>query len=167
LIVGIDSPAITDLTNARTAPLLAVRGADVRIRNVTFFNGKDIGLIAERGAILRLDGVTISGNKKGGLLIDSSAFEINNTSVIGNGPGFIMGFGWGGIRVQGDVLMPRRLTRVSALANSGDGVSCEAAVLGDGVMVTGTAQGIDVGPNCGFHDCGPRDTSCGFEVVAP
>jgi hypothetical protein len=117
------------------------------------------GVIAQNGATLRLDHVTIDSNRGGGILLDGSAFDIRNSTVTNNGPSADLS--WGGIRVQS--LPASGLTAIHLVTiqnNKAPGLSCAAAIQGDGVFASGNGTG-DIAATCGITACSPAGPTCG------
>jgi hypothetical protein len=132
-------------------------------RDMVVRNSEQVGVLAENGATLRLHHVTVDSNRGGGILVDSSSFEIDDTTVSGNGPGQLPGgVVWGGIRIQ----MPSSvatLNLVTVMNNQSVGVSCSTGVVGTGVLATGNAGGVDVTAACAISACSPAGSTCGAQ----
>jgi hypothetical protein len=137
-------------------------GGDLFVRGpLTVGPGPELGISASSGSTLRLDGVTIDGNRKGGVLIDGAAFEVHNSAAIGNGPGDIAGFPWGGIRIQNLASTgPAVLDRITITNNDPIGLSCAVAVMGTGVFARGNIS-VDIAATCGITSCSPAGPTCG------
>jgi hypothetical protein len=135
--------------------------AELYARDIIIRNSEQEGVIAESGATLRLDHITVDSNRGGGILVDSSAFEIQNTTVTGNGPAQAAGgVVWGGIRVQAPGT-PASLELLTVRDNQSTGISCSGGVTGIGVFATGSAGGIDVTAACAIAPCSPAGPTCG------
>jgi hypothetical protein len=163
-VVGQPAGAVPAAILAGTNPGLALNGGDLYVRNVSVScvpDFSDRGIVAQSGAVLRLNRVTVKNCAKGGLFVDGAGFDVRQSTFTGNGPGDIMGFPWGGIRVQGSPAGgPPRLESVTIKDNKGPGLSCSAAVMGTGVLVTGNSM-PEVSPTCGVASCGAAGPTCG------
>lgn len=146
-----------------TQPGVAIAaGADLFLRGpLTIGPGPQVGISAGSGATLRVVGVVVDGNKKGGVLIDGAAFDLRETTVLGNGPGDIMGFPWGGVRIQNvDGVAPATLDRLTIQNNNPVGLSCAGNVTGTGILATANTS-VDVATTCGITPCLPAGPTCG------
>jgi hypothetical protein len=143
---------------------LIVDGADVYIRNVSFTNSGGVGVTAKNAGVLRLEKVTVSDNSGGGILIDSAHFDLANTTITANGPGDIMGFPWGGLRIQSVPSgTPATLRFMTVTSNHQVGISCDAPVSADSVLAAANSGGVDVATPCAFTACTAASTSCGAQ----
>jgi hypothetical protein len=69
---------------------VTVGGGEVYLRGLTIRNGEKEGVVADGAAIVRLNQCVIRLNMKGGLRFQNGAgFEVANTVLDGNGPGFL------------------------------------------------------------------------------
>jgi hypothetical protein len=146
-----------------TQPGVAIAaGADLYLRGpLTIGPGPEVGISATTGAVLRITGLTVDGNKKGGVLIDGAGFDLRNTTVVGNGPGDIMGFPWGGVRIQNATsVVPATLDGLTIRDNNPVGLSCSDAVSGTGVLATDNTS-VNVATTCGITPCSPAGPTCG------
>lgn len=146
-----------------SAPNLVVDGANVYLRDVIISGSPDVGLSVKNSATIQLESVVLDSNAKGGLLVDSSSFDVRNSTFTNNGPGTGSGgAGWGGIRVQGATPpSPRTLIDVTIAGNKQIGLSCAWPVTGAGVYSSGNAGGIDVSPTCSVTTCAALGPDCG------
>jgi hypothetical protein len=144
------------------SPGLRVVGADLYVRDLVVTLSAQIGISASGGSKLRLERVRIDTNRGGGVLLDGSAFDIRNTTVVGNGPGLLPGdVSWGGIRVQNAPAGgPAKLDRLTVQGNMGPGLLCTATVEGIAVSASGNST-TDIGPTCGITSCGAPSATCG------
>jgi hypothetical protein len=144
--------------------LVITGGADLYMRGpLTVGPGPDLGISASAGAILRCDGLTVDSNRKGGILVDGAGFDLRNTTVVGNGPGDIMGFPWGGVRIQNvPSAGPAVLDRLTIKNNDPVGLSCAARVVGDGVFATGNTS-VQIASTCEIAACSPAGPTCGAQ----
>jgi hypothetical protein len=144
------------------SPGLRVVGANLYVRDLVITLSAETGVAASGGSTLRLDGVRIDTNRGGGLLLDGSAFDVRNTTVVGNGPGLLPGdISWGGIRVQNAPSAgPARFERVTVQGNMGPGLLCTTAVDAAAVSASGNST-TDIGPTCGISSCGAPSATCG------
>jgi hypothetical protein len=141
---------------------LVVDAADVYARDISLRVSATVGVVAQNAALLRLDHVSVDNNTGGGILVDGAGFEIRNSQITSNGPGDIGGFPWGGIRVQ-NIQGPSLLELVTVQNNNQVGISCSAAVTGNGVLASGNAGGVDVSPTCQITPCSPASATCGAQ----
>ena len=117
------------------------------------------GVIAQNGATLRLDHVTVDSNRRGGILLDGSAFDIRNSTVTNNGPSADLT--WGGIRIQSlPATGSTEVHLVTIQNNKAPGLSCAAAIHGDGVFASGNSTG-DIASTCAITSCSPAGPTCG------
>jgi len=108
-----------------------------------------------------MTGLVVDGNKKGGVLIDGAAFDLRGSTIVGNGPGDIMGFPWGGIRIQNaDGVAPATLDRLTIQNNNPVGLSCAGTVKGTGVLASANTS-VDIAPTCGITPCSLSGPTCG------
>ena len=111
--------------------------------------GIDVQATTLGSATLHIDGCTISKHADGGILVSGAAFDIRNSTVTNNGSGQTAdGIVWSGIRVD---KLPTSgqatLTLVTISDNASTGLSCAAAIQGQGVLATGNATNITT--SCG------------------
>ena len=112
-----------------------------------------------------MNGCTVDSNRGGGILLNGAAFDIENTTITGNGPGqFTTGAVWGGILVnKPPAAGPTTLKFLTVQANQEIGVDCSAPVSGaDGVLASLNA-GFDIISTCGFSSCGMASMTCGAQ----
>jgi len=146
-----------------TQPGVAIAsGADLYLRGpLTIGPGPEVGISASTGAILEVTGLVVDGNKKGGILIDDAAFDLRESTIVGNGPGDIMGLPWGGVRIQNAAsVVPATLSRLTVQNNNPVGLSCSGTVTGDGVFATDNTS-VDIATTCGITPCSPAGPTCG------
>jgi hypothetical protein len=137
-------------------------GADLFMRGpLTIGPGPELGISASSVATLRLDGITVDGNRKGGIFIDGASFDIQNTTIIGNGPGDIMGFPWGGVRIQNAPATGPTLLGSSTIRNNNPvGLSCSGQIVANGILATGNTS-VDIATICGITSCPSAGPTCG------
>ena len=152
--------------NASIAPLGVVpavfnmSSGTVTIRQVTFTQTTTIGIEAT-GGTLKLDHVTVSNCSGGGILIDGAAFDIENTTVTGNGPSTVLKTSTlGGIIVNNTTTVtPAQIASSTIANNKGPGLTCAGTITGTDLLVYGNASSqiscsgastcADAGPMCG------------------
>jgi hypothetical protein len=144
-------------------PGIRLTAGDLYARDLTVAPSANVGVVAELGSTLRLSHVVVRDNAQGGILVNGAAFDISNTRVTANGPGDIMGFPWGGVRIQAVLASPARLERVTINDNKQVGLSCSANVSGMGVLASGNAGGVDIATTCAISACSPAGPTCGAE----
>jgi hypothetical protein len=116
-------------------------------------------------ATLHIDGCTISKHADGGIFLSGAAFDIRNSTVTSNGAGQTAdGTVWSGIRVDNlPTSGSTTLDLVTISDNASTGLSCKAAIQGQGVLATGNPT--DITMSCGgFSTCGAASTSCGSQL---
>jgi hypothetical protein len=117
---------------------------------------------------LFMSGCKVTSNPGGGILLNGAAFDIENTTVTGNGPGTFNGLtSWGGVLINNPPASgPMTLNLVTVQNNNGGGVSCSGAITGTGVWATGNTNTVNqIGATCGFTSCSTSDASatCGAQ----
>jgi hypothetical protein len=127
-----------------------------------------IGINATSGTTLYMNGCKVTGNPGGGILLNSAAFDIENTTVTGNGPGNFGGLTtWGGILVNTPPTGgPITLNLVTVQNNSPVGISCSGTITGTGVLATGNNNSTNPAyqiSGCGFPSCTAAGTGCGSQ----
>ena len=171
IAVSSDDVLIRDLlVNVGTTPTskgIAATGASttLTLSNVTVNLGTDgLGIQADNGATLKMDHCIVTNNLQGGIRLDSVQFDIKNTKVTNNGPGDDMGASWGGFRVTNVVTNGTKfLGDVTVQNNNAVGISCSAAVISDGVFVSGNV-GVQISPSCNITPCTPdAGVTCGAQ----
>ncbi len=147
-----------------------VTAGEVYLRGITVQGslsaGTKIGINAGTGVTLHMDTCSVIGNPGGGILLNGAAFDIEDTTVTGNGPGTTGPTSWGGILVNAlPASGPTTLNLVTVQNNKQVGLACSAAVSGTGVLATGNAGGVDIGASCGFTSCSTSAASatCGAQ----
>jgi hypothetical protein len=167
LAISSDTVLIRDLTvNAGTTSgskgIVAMgAGTSVTLLRVTANLTTGLGVEADTGTTLTMNASTVSDNSMGGgILLNGAAFDIEGTTVTGNGPSADLT--WGGIKIQSPIASADTLNLVTVQNNLGPGVSCSAAVAGTGVLASGNATGQIAG-TCGFSSCGTAGPICGAQ----
>jgi hypothetical protein len=148
-----------------TTPGFNMDSGTAYLRDLKFSSSASI-CIEATGGTLNLDKVVVNSCAAGGVLLNGAAFDVENTTVMGNGPGTFMGLTtWGGILVNSPPSAgPTTLKLVTVENNTGGGVACSTSIAGtSGVLVSGNSQGVDVNATCGFSSCGSASTTCGAQ----
>jgi hypothetical protein len=166
-IVGQNSGTITGPGSAATTQTGTVHaiGGDLYVRNLSITAGSP-GLWAEGGAVVRLSHVSVSDNTAGGILLDGAGFDIQNTTVNGNGPN-TYNAAFGGISVQ-NATTPKSIGFSTITGNQlALGVACSAGTAivpsTTSVLVSGNTGG-QVGASCGgITLCTAASTTCGAQ----
>jgi hypothetical protein len=166
-----DTVLIRDLTvtggTSATSKGIAVSGTTtaLTLSSVQVSLGTGLGIQADTGAQLTMDHCTVSGNNKGGILVDAANFDIENTTVTGNGPGDDGGAAWGGLRLKNLLTTGKKsLEYLTVMGNNQVGVSCSDRVDAMNVLVTGSAGNVEVSQSCNFSSCGSLVTAmCGAQ----
>jgi len=103
---------------------------------------------------VHLEACQIANNPGGGILLDGAGFDIENTTVTGNGPGTFGLASWGGILVNSPPAgVPATLKNVTIKDNQQVGLSCSGSITGTGVLASGNVGGVDINPTCGITPC--------------
>jgi hypothetical protein len=122
-----------------------------------------IGINATSGATLYMSGCKVTNNPGGGVLLNGSAFDIENTTVTGNGPGQLGVATWGGILVNSlPASGPTTLNLVTIQNNNPVGISCSGTTSGTGVLATSNLS-TQITSSCGFTSCISASTTCGAQ----
>ena len=156
----------TAVIGGGASPALHLAAGDLYVRSVKLSTVSSIGCQADSGSTLRLDHVLVTGNSGGGIFLNGAAFDIENTTVSGNGPASDGPTTWGGIYVKAlPTIGPTILKLLTVQNNNPVGVSCAAAVSGTDVFVSGSTSGVDISTttSCGFMSCGATSTTCGAQ----
>jgi len=126
--------------------------------------GLDVPATTLGSATLHIDGCTISKHAAGGIFLSNAAFDIRNSAIVNNGSGQTGdGTVWSGIRVDKlPTSGPTTLGLVTISDNASTGLSCAAAIQGQGVLATGNPTNITT--SCGFVACAAASTSCGSQL---
>jgi hypothetical protein len=115
--------------------------------------------------VLHMDSCAVINNPGGGILLNGAAFDISNTTVIGNGPNTAA---WGGIQVQNPPPNgPTTLHLVTINDNKQVGLTCNSSIAmnntGIGVLAIGNTGGIDISSTCEVKACTVVSTICGAQ----
>ena len=151
-IVGQTSAQIA----SSTSPGFSLQGGSVYIRAVKFSPSASIG-IKSTGGNLTLDGVTVDSCMGGGIFLSGTTFDIENTTVTGNGPG-AQGTS-GGVNVS-TVGAGSKLNLVTIKDNKQIGISCDGTIAATGVYVMSNTGG-DIASLCKFTSCSALTAGCG------
>jgi hypothetical protein len=162
-----DTALVRDLTVAggvgsgAKGVLVQGTGTKLTLLRVTANLTTGLGVEADTGTTLTMNACTVSNNSMGGgILLNGAAFDIESTTVTGNGPSADLT--WGGIKIQSPIASEDTLNLVTVQNNLGPGVSCSAPVAGTGVLASGNATGQIAG-TCGFSSCGTAGPMCGAQ----
>lgn len=159
------------VTPAAFSDGITITAGEVYLRGITV-QGSTIaqtkaGINAGTGVTLHMDTCSIINNPGGGILLNGAAFDIENTTVTGNGPGTFSGLPWGGVLMQNiPASGPTTLNLVTVQNNNGGGVACSGAITGTGVLATGNTNTVSqIGASCGFTSCSASAASatCGAQ----
>ncbi len=147
-------------------PNFQMTSGNVTIRNLTFSPGGKVGIEAD-GGNLSLSRVTISGCQGGGLWLNGAAFDVENSTISGNGPGDHNGSIWGGILET--ALGPatgttaNNISQVSVLNNMGQDITCKDGLVGRDVLVYDSNKAVQVSPGCNLLLCMDAGAMCGAQ----
>ena len=139
-----------------TSPGFSLQGGSVYIRAVRFSPSASIG-IKSTGGSLTLDGVTVDSCMGGGIFLSGTTFDIENTTVMNNGPG-AQGTS-GGMNVT-TIGAGSKLNLVTIQNNNQIGITCDGPIAATGVYVMSNTGG-DIAKSCGFSSCSSLATGCG------
>lgn len=142
-------------TLGKAGTVVTVSAGSFYLRGLTVDSGFGAG-IAANGGTLRLDGVTVTGCPLGGIILDGAAFDIRNTVVTNNGDPNGSGQGSGIDVRQVPATGPKSFTNVTSRDNYPSNLSCNAVVMGTGVLAPGV-----IPSDCGIASCGTPGPTCG------
>jgi hypothetical protein len=161
------------LTPVAGGDAIDITSGEVYLRGLSVQGGSatGMGINATPGSgsavTLHMSGCTVLNNPGGGILLNGAAFNIENTTVSGNGPGSFGLASWGGILVNNPPASgAATLTLVTIQNNNGGGLTCSGAVQGSGVLATGNINTVSqIGSTCGsFTSCSTSDGGvCGAQ----
>jgi hypothetical protein len=158
-----------------SAVIVAASGADgiditsgtVYLRNLTVQGATSTGMgikaSPDTGSTVALyvNGCKIANNPGGGILLNGAAFDIENSTITGNGPGTLGVATWGGVLINAlPASGPTTLNLVTAQNNNPVGISCSGSVTGTGVLATSNLS-TQITPSCGFSSCASASATCG------
>jgi nitrous oxidase accessory protein NosD len=153
---------------------ITITSGEIYLRNLTIQGSASpktgIGINAGTGGgnavTLHMDTCAVTGNPGGGILLNGAAFDIKNTTVMGNGPNAVS-TQWGGIFVQSlPSVGASSLDLVSIQTNDGGGLTCSAStpIQGAGVLSVGNIHTVaEISPACNITTCTPAGTTCGAQ----
>jgi hypothetical protein len=171
IAVSSDTVLVRDLkvslgsTSTSTGILVTGASTNVTLLRVTDSLTTGLGIDAEAGTTLTMNACTVNGNSAGGILLNGAAFDIEDTTVTGNGPGTSGAFNWGGILVENPPTGGSATINLATVeTNNGGGVGCSSGVQGTGVLVGGnTNTPVQISAACGFSSCGTASPTCGAQ----
>ena len=142
---------------------LAIDGAAVFARDLTFKLSSAPAVIAKNAGVLSLQHVIVDNNPGGGVLVDGAGFEIRNTSITRNGPATTGPTTWGGMLVQNlSALTLRAIDLVTIQNNGGPGLSCSDRIDGTRLLASDNAAS-NIGITCQVTPCSPAGPACGAQ----
>jgi hypothetical protein len=145
------------------SPGFSMESGGVHIRSVEFSPSASVGIKAV-GGYLTLDHVTVDSCKGGGILLDGASFNLENTTVMNNGPGQQGTSSWGGILVNTlPTTGPAYLGFVTIKDNKQVGLACINKIVGMNVFASGNSGGIDIQNVCNVSACSPAGSGCGAQ----
>jgi hypothetical protein len=139
-----------------TSPGFSMQGGSVYVRAVKFSPSASIGIKSTGGSIT-LDGVTVDSCMGGGIVLSGTTFDIENTTVMNNGPG-AQGTS-GGMNVT-TIGTGSKLNLVTIQNNKQIGITCDGTVAATGVYVMSNTGG-DIANLCHFNSCPALVAGCG------
>jgi hypothetical protein len=140
-------------------------GAKVTLLRVVVNLGSGLGVDAEMGSTLVMQSCTVEMNSNGGILLNEASFDIEDTTVTGNGPGTVLGTSTlGGILVNNvpPVASPSKIASTTIANNVGPGLTCAAAIAGTDLLAYGNSSG-QVADACGVTACPDAGPTCGAQ----
>jgi hypothetical protein len=147
-----------------TSTLHVEPGKRLYVRALSVTAAAGVGIIADGMSTLRLERVTVSNSAKGGIHLAGASFDISNSTITGNGPGFDGAISWGGIYVQFPPTSGlSQLALMSITNNKAVGITCTGGITGSGVLASANSGGIDINPTCGFAPCATANATCGAQ----
>lgn len=159
------------LTARNDSDGISMTSGELTLRNLTITAsassnqgiGIDVQVPTGRSATLHVDGCTISKHADGGIFLSGAAFDIRDSAISNNRAGQTAnGIVWAGIRV--DKLPANGSTSLELVTlsdNASTGLSCVAAVQGQGVLATGNS--LNITNSCGFSSCPAAGPACGAQ----
>ena len=115
---------------------------------------------------LYMNGCKVTNNPGGGILLNGAAFDIENTTLTGNGPNTVS-TQWGGIYVQNlPSSGPTTLNLVTIQNNNGGGLTCSGGIQGTGVLSAGNINtASQISSACTVTSCSTSDggATCGAQ----
>jgi hypothetical protein len=155
---------------------ITITSGEIYLRNLTIQGTASpktgIGINANPGTgsavTLHMDTCAVTDNPGGGILLNGAAFDIENTTVTGNGAGTSStGASYGGIRVESlPTTGPTNLNLASVKENKQVGLSCARGITGTGVLASGNTGGVDITTNtCAITACTAASTTCGAQSM--
>lgn len=130
------------LNGTASAPTVGVNGGDIYIRDLSIAEGKNVGISVTDGT-LRMNRCYVLDNVEIGIKTTSSAFDIVNTVVAGNGDTVAAGVTLGAYTGAG----PTRFAFNTVVDNGLIGVACGAAYTLTGILANGNGT-ADFSSNC-------------------
>lgn len=174
ITVSSDNVAIRNLlvnvgTGTSTKGILVKgNGTKLSLTNVTVSLTNGLGIDAEAGATLTMNRCTVSTNKGGGILLNGAAYDIEESTVTGNGPATLSAISWGGVLVN--ALPTSGSTTLKSLTitnNLAAGLVCASSTASgtvDDVLVSNNTTGNVVNCGSGISTCGDAGTTtCGAQ----
>jgi hypothetical protein len=159
------------ITPALATNAIDITSGEVYLRGLTVQGAATTGMginAAPPGGstvTLHMNSCTVSNNPGGGILLNGAAFDIQNTTVTGNGPN-TASTPWGGIYVQSlPTSGPTALSFVTIQNNPGPGLVCapSASIQGTAVLAIGNTL-TQITSACAVTSCTPdAGTACGAQ----
>jgi hypothetical protein len=142
---------------------LALDGAAVFARDLTFKLSAAPAVVARNASILSLQHVVVDNNPGGGVLVDGAGFDIQNTSITRNGPATTGPTTWGGVLVQNlSGVALHTIDLVTIQNNGGPGLACSDRIDGSGILASDNAAS-NIGTTCQVTPCSPAGPGCGAQ----
>jgi hypothetical protein len=148
-------------------PAFSMSSGTVTIRQLTFTSSLSMGIQAT-GGMLTLDHVKVDACSAGGILLNGASFDIENSSLMNDGPAQTGPVSWAGIYVAAlpATGKPQVLDHVTLVNDSPVAIACVDGIDGRNVAVTANPGSVAVQSSCKFDPCGPADagsTTCGAQ----
>jgi len=109
---------------------VSITAGEVTLRDLTISGGNDAGVSISGGAILHMDRCYVLNNASSGIITKSSAFDIVNTVIAGNGGSNFSGVNLGAYTGTG----PTKFAFNTVVNNGAIGVACGQAYTLTGIL---------------------------------
>lgn len=151
------------MISGAASPNFQMTGGNVTIRNVTFSPGGSVGIEAD-GGTLSLRNVKVQSCQGGGIWLNGAGFDIESSTITGNGPGDHDGAAWGGIletALSTATGAAKNISQCTVANNDGQGITCKDALTGREILAYGNSPPTQVSPGCNLLLCSDAGAMCG------
>jgi Right handed beta helix region len=156
--------ALTGGNGSNSKGIAITNSASLTLTRVTVSLTTGLGIDAESGTTLLMTACAVKNNSGGGILLNEAAFDIENTTVTGNGPGSFGASTLGGILVNNTnaVSGTTQISSTTISNNSGPGLTCVTAITGSNILAFNNGS-VQVSQNCGVTTCPDAGATCGAQ----